>query len=124
MLRQLGTTSGYNLGIATGGWSHTARAKLAAAQLETNALPLASSDDHFARIEIMKYCARHLGGENQTPVYVGDGEWDLIACQELGWGFIGIGERLKDKCPVWIPDYSEANFPNLIETARAACHGE
>jgi len=42
-------------------------------------------------------------------VAVGDGVWDLKAAQDLGIGFIGIGEKNKDKmialgCTQWIPD--------------------
>ena len=113
-----------DIGIATGGWSHSAQAKLSSAGLDTEGVPLASSDDHPARVEIMKRCAARLEGSDERPVYVGDGEWDAAACADLGWAFIGIGDRLKGQCPVWIPNYAVVDLTEQIEHALAACNGD
>ena len=48
----------------------------------------------------------------------------MAACKELGWGFIGIGDRLEGECAVWISDYSNADFQELIGRALAACHSD
>jgi FMN phosphatase YigB (HAD superfamily) len=42
----------------------------------------------------------------RDTVYFGDGEWDLAAARALGWRFVGVGSRLKGKCPDWIADFS------------------
>ena len=124
MLRIVRGRADLDIGIATGGWSHSAQAKLTSAGLDTEGVPLASSDDHPARVEIMKHCAARLEGSDERPVYVGDGEWDAAACADLGWAFIGIGDRLKGQCPVWIPNYAVVDLTEQIEHALAACNGD
>jgi hypothetical protein len=51
----------------------------------------------------MALCREAIGSAGPT-VYVGDGEWDRRACEQLGWGFIGVGERLRGGCERWVPD--------------------
>jgi len=83
-----------HVGIATGGWKHSAQLKLQLSGLSRFDLPLASSDDATARTEIMQIAVqRTLGcraGKQADLTYVGDGVWDLEASRELGWKFIGI----------------------------------
>ena len=82
------------VGLATGGWQHSALLKLRLSGLDRFELPLASSDDAISRTEIMQIAAlRTLGnhGEKNTHfTYIGDGTWDLQASNKLGWSFIGI----------------------------------
>ena len=66
--------------------------------------PMASSDDAHSRTDIMKVCASRMGFPIESYIYVGDAQWDLRAAEELGWGFIGVGKRLKGKCDIWVPD--------------------
>ncbi len=86
-----------SLAVATGGWGHTARFKLAAAGLDRFDLPVASADDALRRVDIMRAAQARLAPPYRAgaPVYFGDGAWDLAATRELGWDFIGIasGER-------------------------------
>ena len=90
-LRRLDAVS---LSIATGGWRETALLKLESAGLEITGLPLASSSDHHARIEIMRHARRLATGADEAPVtYFGDGEWDRRACAELGFDFVLVGSR-------------------------------
>ena len=94
-LAQLRRIDHVSLSIATGGWRDTARLKLESAGIDINDLPLASSSDHVARVEIMRH-ARRLGGDTQAPVtYFGDGEWDRRACAELGFDFVLVGSRTR-----------------------------
>ena len=81
-----------SLAIATGGWRHTATFKLFVAGLDRFALPLASSDEAPTRTGIMLTAQRQLAPDRQlaTPTYLGDGAWDLAACRDLAWNFIGI----------------------------------
>ena len=88
-----------HVGIATGGWKHSAELKLRLSGLDRFDLPLASSDDVVSRTGIMKIAAQrtlgHRAAQQAGFTYVGDGVWDLKASQDLGWKFIGIasGER-------------------------------
>ena len=84
--------------IATGGWSRSARLKLAAAGLPGENL-LASSDDSVDRLEIFHLAHRRAverrGREYARTVLVGDGAWDVRVAASLGWPFAGVasGER-------------------------------
>lgn len=94
------------VGLATGDWGHTAEMKLLHAGFSLSDLVLTSGDDSEERVAIMQKCADTLGGSYRRIVYVGDAEWDVRATRELGWHFIGVGERLKGKCEHWVEDFS------------------
>lgn len=98
--------SGVHVGIATGGWGHTARMKLDTAGYSIADVAIATSDDHHARVNIMQHCRAQIASSNAT-VYIGDGEWDMQASAALNWRFIGVGKRLAGKCKEWIPDFLE-----------------
>ena len=108
LLHKLQKTPHIEIGIATGGWGHTAKMKLEAAGLPISEVPMSSGDDAHSRTEIMRICARKMGSSISHFIYVGDGEWDLKAAEELGWKFIGVGRRLMGKCEIWVPDLSDA----------------
>lgn len=98
------------VGIATGGWGHTARLKLESAGMPLLDVPFGSSDDAYSRKEIMQLVAGKMPASVSRFVYVGDGEWDFNATKELGWDFIGIGKRLDGKCEKWISDYMDSDL--------------
>ena len=100
------------VGIATGGWRHTACMKLTSAGYDVSGIPLTSSDDSHERVGIMERC-RALLPATAVTTYVGDGEWDKRASELLGWRFIGVGSRLRGSCQHWLPDFSA---PHLLET--------
>ena len=100
-------SSGYKVGIATGGWEHTARMKLAHAGIPVERLAIATSDDSIDRAEIMTTCLRRLGGDPEHAIYVGDGLWDMEASRRVGWAFIGVGEKLRGRCENWIADFTD-----------------
>jgi phosphoglycolate phosphatase-like HAD superfamily hydrolase len=102
---ELCDTVGVHVGIATGGWGHTARVKLNHAGFDVSRVPIASSDDGHERIHIMERCRTMMPAVAQT-IYVGDGEWDREASEILGWRFIGVGNRLCGRCQHWLPDFS------------------
>lgn len=83
------------LGLATGGWSASAYAKLHQAGIDVAGLAFASADDAQSRIDIMIKCRERILRAapkfTDTPIYVGDGVWDAEAARILGWQFIGIG---------------------------------
>ncbi len=100
------------IGIATGGWGHTARMKLASAGYDVSDIPLTSSDEGHERVHIMEQC-RNLLPRTAVTIYVGDGEWDQRASELLGWRFIGVGSRLQGNCQHWLPDFAT---PQLLQT--------
>jgi phosphoglycolate phosphatase-like HAD superfamily hydrolase len=112
LLETLRGVLGDRIGIATGGWGHTARMKLARAGYNVAGIPLTSSDDAHERVRIMEQCRARLP-ETAVTIYVGDGEWDKRASELLGWRFIGVGSRLRGNCQHWLPDFSA---PNLLQT--------
>ncbi len=82
------------MAMATGGWRETAQLKLQAAGFDTDAVPLASSSDHFDRIEIMKLAERRSGYRGKgSKTYFGDGPWDRQAAEALGYNFVLVGNR-------------------------------
>ena len=103
-----------SVAVATGGWGHTARFKLARAGLDHLDLPLASSDDGQSREDIMRAAQSLLGPawRSEKPVYFGDGAWDLAASRALAWDFVGIatGERaerlIEAGAEVVVPDFA------------------
>jgi phosphoglycolate phosphatase-like HAD superfamily hydrolase len=103
-------SSGYKVGVATGGWEHTARMKLAHAGIPAERLIITSSDDSVDRVEIMTACLLRLGGDPSHAVYVGDGLWDLEASRRAGWSFIGVGEKLRGHCANWIADFTDEGW--------------
>ncbi|MGY0216535.1 HAD family hydrolase [Endozoicomonadaceae bacterium StTr2] len=116
-----------SLSIATGGWEQTARLKLQSAGIDITGIPLASSDDHFSRIEIMKIAARRSGaGASVHKTYFGDGSWDKQACQTLGYNFVLVGEKIAHSQQ--IPDYSQietaVHFAGILNFATYQSAGE
>lgn len=96
LLNKLDLAPDYAISLATGGWRTTAEFKLQQAGLDQVVLPMACSDDAYARVEIMK-CAYprsidlYQQLEFESVTYVGDGIWDGVASRQLAYHFIGIG---------------------------------
>ena len=109
--------NGCRVGIATGGWGHTARMKLKRAGFAADRFPLVSSDESPDRVEIMTTCLERLGGVSARAVYVGDGLWDLDASRRAGWNFIGVGEKLRGQCEHWIADFTDPTW-RLLQPSR------
>ncbi len=85
------------LSLATGGWNETARLKLATAGIDITGIPLASSNDHHVRTDIMQLALQQ-ASQGNTPSslnYFGDGEWDRRACSDLNFNFILVGNRTR-----------------------------
>lgn len=92
--------------LATGGWSETASLKLNAAGINSVAYPMASSCDHYNRIDIMRIAEGLTGPHRFTSkTYFGDGPWDLKASEALGYDFVAVGDRIKH--PQSIFNYSD-----------------
>lgn len=111
--RELRNSPDVEVGIATGGWGHTARMKLESAGFVHTGVPLVSSDDLHVRTRIMK-CCRALLPTTDSTIYIGDGEWDRVAAEQVEWRFIGVGDRLRGKCVDWIPNFTAAGLLDRI----------
>ncbi len=93
-IRELRRMEHVSVSIATGGWLETALMKLESADIDVVGIPIASSNSHFSRTEIMKIAQEKAVGNNRIPcTYFGDGEWDKKACEELGFNFVLVGEK-------------------------------
>jgi beta-phosphoglucomutase-like phosphatase (HAD superfamily) len=89
---------------ATGAWRESARLKLSSAGFPLQGIPLASSDDHPDRKQIMLHALSQLDGSIESVTYFGDAVWDLKATSELGWAFVPVGRKLGG-----ITDFSAAS---------------
>lgn len=93
-IRELKSLDAVTLSIATGGWLETAQLKLESAGIDIADIPIASSNDHYARTEIMKLARQKAGvSQDNTVTYFGDAEWDKASCRQLGYNFVLVGNR-------------------------------
>ena len=104
-IRELQRMNDVSISIATGGWHQSAYMKLESAGIDVDGITMASSDDHFARTEIMKIArSKAVGDKEVSCTYFGDGEWDKLACEELEYNFVLVGQRTQHH--QHISDYS------------------
>ncbi len=83
------------ISIATGGWKETALLKLQSAGINIENITLASSSDHYSRVQIMKIAEAPAHNTTlKSKWYFGDADWDKTACSELDYNFILIGSRI------------------------------
>lgn len=113
LLETLRQRADAGVGIATGGWAHSARMKLRSAGFDIDAVPLASADDARERVQIMRHARAQLPASERT-VYVGDREWDLCASEVLEWNFVGVGPALYGRCEHWMADYTGADALSVL----------
>ncbi|WXG53351.1 MAG: HAD hydrolase-like protein [Candidatus Sedimenticola sp. (ex Thyasira tokunagai)] len=83
------------LSIATGGWFESAILKLRFAGIEFKNIPIASSNDHYSKAEIMRIAeSRSLKNMVASNTYFGDSEYDKNASEDLGYNFILVGNSI------------------------------
>ena len=87
----------FQVGIATGGWGHTARMQLESAGLLYAGAAVASSDDAHARVKIMER-SRRTAFANRLNYLFWRRRMNQLAAERLGGGLIGLGIRLRDTC--------------------------
>lgn len=96
------------ISLATGGWLESALLKLKSAEIAVGNIPIASSNDHFARTEIMKIARNIASGEETIQcTYFGDGAWDKKACELLGFNFIAVGGKVTNNRAIVNYHFSE-----------------
>ena len=114
LLHSLGTHRRWLVAIATGGWSVSARFKLASAGLVVDGIPWASADDALDRADILRVAIERAGqkyGQDdfEKVVYVGD----VRAAKALGIGFLGLAtgtearRLLEEGALCVLPDFSD-----------------
>jgi phosphoglycolate phosphatase-like HAD superfamily hydrolase len=109
--------AGWKPAIATGAWRRSAETKLTAAEIPISGVPLVTSSEHPRRVDIIRHAVRLAASayEPEEVVYVGDGSWDVVACRELGIGFVGRAaagnaQPLIDLgAKAVLPDFSDAS---------------
>jgi phosphoglycolate phosphatase-like HAD superfamily hydrolase len=118
LLHSLRADRRWLVAIATGGWSVSARFKLASAGLVVDNCPWASADDAVDRADILRTAIERAGqkygqGAFEKVVYVGDGVWDVRAAKALGIGFLGLSTEakarrlLEEGALCVLPDFSD-----------------
>jgi phosphoglycolate phosphatase-like HAD superfamily hydrolase len=85
--------AGLRVAIATGDWRESITFKLRASSIPYEDIPIVTSTEHYSRADIIRAAVAEAGGSLHEAVYVGDGLWDLWACERLGIPFIGVGHR-------------------------------
>ncbi len=114
-LQELKKHDDVQLAMATGGWGETALMKLDKAGIQYHDIPIATSNDHYARIEIMKIAAKKTGSEEyRKRIYFGDGAWDKKACSELAYDFVAIGNDVEH--PVRYQNFSEIDIAGILQS--------
>ncbi len=110
---------GIPIAIATGDWRETICFKLCAAGISFDDIPMVTSSEFYSRAEIIAAAVVKAGGSLDEAIYVGDGLWDLRACEKLGIRFIGIGhraEKLRDAGAKHVlRDLSPLEFWRVVE---------
>jgi beta-phosphoglucomutase-like phosphatase (HAD superfamily) len=121
-LAQLAAMNDVHVAIASGGWEHSARLKLASARLNCSQIPAAFADNAHSREGIMQSAFERALAKYQTPeftqcTYIGDGIWDARAARQLGFRFIGIA-RDTAKTERLLAAGAVAVFPNYLDVER------
>lgn len=93
-VQSLHASTTHRIAYATGGWGDSALLKLSLASFPVNGIPLASSDDHTDRSQIMLQALSQLNGSFESITYYGDGSWDALAASALDWQFVPVGRKL------------------------------
>ena len=88
----------YAVALATGANELSARYKLETAGIQFEGIPHATSSDAVVREHIMLHALDRASQKHERAfteiAYFGDAVWDENATANLGWQFIGIGEKV------------------------------
>lgn len=113
---------GWDVAIATGCWQKSAILKLKQANIFSDNIPLANSNDDYERKKIIEiaieraktFYKKHF---YSNIFYVGDMQWDQRAAEELNIGFIGVGNSwdLANTRFLSLNDYSCDKLPQYLE---------
>ena len=120
LLALLRSSPVFGIAIATGEFSEVSRFKLASSKTNIRGIPFATGSDEECRKDIICLAAKSAGYDVSDAVYVGDGLWDLKACEQLGIPFIGTGiflEKLREAGAEYlVPDLFPGTVLPVINT--------
>ncbi|MGF1788450.1 haloacid dehalogenase-like hydrolase [Photobacterium swingsii] len=106
-----------HVAIATGGWESAAKLKLRAVGIDTSSITFASSSDAMSRTEIMALATfrakQDSGVVFDRRVFIGAGEWNRNASQELGFDFVSVGKKLQHHTQLANLSHYQAVFSQL-----------
>jgi phosphoglycolate phosphatase-like HAD superfamily hydrolase len=91
LLSALAADVRFEVAIATGAWREPILMKLAVAGVGIGGFPFACGDDAIERARIFSLAAERATGSCDRVVLVGDGIWDFVTAQTLGFAFLGVG---------------------------------
>lgn len=94
ILNMLKSTPIFDVAIATGDFAETSKFKLQSAGIPTSGIPHVSASDREVRADIISLAAEKAGYQVHDAIYVGDGLWDMRACEQLDIPFIGTGRNI------------------------------
>ena len=79
---------------ATGAWRESALLKLESAAFPIEGLRVSTSSECVDRVSIMRGAVAGAPRDLGRIVYFGDGVWDRVAAETLGWDFVPVGAAL------------------------------
>ncbi|MBE9182270.1 HAD family hydrolase [Oculatella sp. LEGE 06141] len=91
---KLASSSDCQIAYATAGWLASAQIKLRSSHFPVDGIPLASCNDHIDKATIMTHACKQLTAPFDSITYYGDGKWDELAANMLGWHFVPVGKKL------------------------------
>jgi phosphoglycolate phosphatase-like HAD superfamily hydrolase len=92
----------YKVAIATGSWRKAGIIKLNAIKMDVDKISYSNADLHDNRKDIISEAIAQAEFYNKDEsfdkiTYLGDGEWDYNAANQLGINFIGVDNQLNGK---------------------------
>ncbi len=92
-IEQLAIASDIVLGVATGGWKHSAQIKLDHVGIPHDNFIFYGADGHTTREQILNAVIAEAQNNHEDisrTVYIGDAIWDVTTTKNLGLPFVGI----------------------------------
>lgn len=116
----------YQIGIATGGWKHSALFKLEAIGIIPEGIAFAHSDLAKSRTAITELCMQQMQQQSavipEEIIYFGDGVWDYETSLEMGNRFIGIDVKNDNRLRDLGAKYVFANFESTDDLLNSIEH--
>jgi phosphoglycolate phosphatase-like HAD superfamily hydrolase len=122
-------SAGWDVALATGGWSASAQLKLGEVEPALLRVAFASASDAESREEILRLALSRAesrsGSSYSRVVSLGDGLWDVRTARALDMPFIGIatGRRAEELrgagASIVLPDFLERSA--LLDALATAC---
>lgn len=96
LIEYLQGQAGFQVAVATGGWTRPAHIKLNHVGIDTRDMPLIGADGKYTREEILQHAiddSRVRWPEIEQIVYIGDAPWDVRTTRNMELNFVGVRYR-------------------------------